>query len=92
MALIAQDVNDKFETKHDITENLTSLQVECALRNEEKQLLYLKSRYHAVCLHQCAHVTFFVDLVRKIRLVLLLLPSYILCRYVLAQVIISRNN
>ncbi|ELU12913.1 hypothetical protein CAPTEDRAFT_198713 [Capitella teleta] len=58
--------DDNFE---DITENLATLQFESALTAEEKELLNLRPRSHALTAFACAQATYFVAVLSEARLI-----------------------
>lgn len=51
----------------DVTNNLTSLQFESALAEDEKQLLVLRDRAHALTVTACAQATYFVSILNEAR-------------------------
>lgn len=51
----------------DITNNLESLQFESALSEEEKKLLVLRKRSHALTVTTCAQATYFVSILNEAR-------------------------
>ena len=53
----------------DITENLVTLQFENALTDEEKELLYLRKRAHALTVNSCAQAAFLVSILNEARCV-----------------------
>lgn len=54
-------------TPIDITHNLESLQFESALNDEEKQLLALRKRSHAMVVTACTQATFFANILHEAR-------------------------
>lgn len=56
-------------TPIDITHNLESLQFESALNDEEKQLLALRKRSHAMVVTACTQATFFANILHEARCV-----------------------
>ncbi|XP_022333504.2 NADP-dependent oxidoreductase domain-containing protein 1-like [Crassostrea virginica] len=54
-------------TPVDITHNLESLQFESALNEDEKQLLVLRKRSHAMVVTSCTQATFFANLLHEAR-------------------------
>ena len=56
-------------TPVDITHNLESLQFESALNEDEKQLLVLRKRSHAMVVTSCTQATFFANLLHEARCV-----------------------
>ena len=55
------------DNANDITKNLFSLQFESALNEDEKELLHLRTRSHAISVNQCAQATFFVEVLKEVR-------------------------
>ena len=53
----------------DITANLLTLQFESALTDEEKELLYLRKRAHALTVNSCAQAAFLVSILNEARCV-----------------------
>ena len=51
----------------DITENLETLQFESALSEEEKGLLHLRLRSHALTVTACAQATYFATVLNEAR-------------------------
>jgi len=51
----------------DITESLGSLNFEDALSDEEKQLVHLRKRSHALTATACAQATYFVCILNEAR-------------------------
>ncbi|KAL8613758.1 hypothetical protein ACOMHN_029615 [Nucella lapillus] len=68
MALMTRLQKPTQDNANDITKNLFSLQFESALSEEEKELLHLRARSHAISVYQCAQATYFVEILREIRL------------------------
>lgn len=69
MALVTRLQNSQAsqEATNDITRNLLSLQFESALNDEERELLVLRARSHAISVTQCALSTVMVDIFKKTR-------------------------
>ncbi|XP_041353400.1 NADP-dependent oxidoreductase domain-containing protein 1-like [Gigantopelta aegis] len=61
MASLSTRLNSKAKELPDITLNLESLQFESALTSEQKKLLYLRVRSHAISVTLCAQASFFID-------------------------------
>ena len=51
----------------DITSNLPSLQFESALSDEQKQLLILRKRSHALTISACAQALYLVSVLNEAR-------------------------
>ncbi|XP_076464346.1 NADP-dependent oxidoreductase domain-containing protein 1-like [Babylonia areolata] len=68
MALMTRLQKSPQDNANDITKNLFSLQFESALTEEERELLHLRARSHAISVYQCAQATYFVEILREIRL------------------------
>ena len=51
----------------DITNNLPSLQFESALTEDERQLIVLRKRTHALTVTSCAQATYFVSILNEAR-------------------------
>lgn len=51
----------------DLTANLSSLSFESGLTDDEKNLLYLRTRSSALTASGCAHASFLVNLVHSLR-------------------------
>jgi hypothetical protein len=92
MALVRYQANLKKnaltkEDFEDITDNLVSLQFESALAYDEKELLYLRPRSHALTAIACAQATYFVSILSEARFELLsCLPFWrIVCNLILFQ-------
>ncbi|XP_045172589.2 NADP-dependent oxidoreductase domain-containing protein 1-like [Mercenaria mercenaria] len=62
---LQQPSEDKSPT--DITLNLSSLQFESALDDDEKELQYLRKRAHALTVTSCAQATYFVSVLHEAR-------------------------
>ena len=69
MALMTRLQKAPQDNANDITKNLFSLQFESALNDEEKELLHLRARSHAISVYHCAQATYFVEILRDIRFV-----------------------
>jgi len=66
MALVSRlQASVRPEPANDITRNLPSLQFDAALTEDEKQLLPLRARAHALAVTQCALATATVDVLKK---------------------------
>ncbi|ESO83530.1 hypothetical protein LOTGIDRAFT_133318 [Lottia gigantea] len=57
------------DNPNDITRRLPSLQFESALTDEEKELLSLRPRSHAITVSICGHSVFLVDILSEVRCV-----------------------
>ena len=75
-------------TPVDITHNLESLQFESALNEDEKQLLVLRKRSHAMVVTSCTQATFFANLLHEARCVRVP-PSLSVC---LVSLSLSHNS
>lgn len=51
----------------DITENLQTLQFESALSEDEKKILDLRIRSHALTVTACAQATYFASVLNEVR-------------------------
>ena len=69
MALMTRLKKAPEDNANDITKNLFSLQFESALNEEEKELLHLRARSHAISVYHCTQATYFVEILREIRFV-----------------------
>ena len=68
MALVTRlQASNKQETANDITRNLASLQFESALTDEEKCLIGMRTRNHAISVTQCALITSAIDIFSRAR-------------------------
>ncbi|GFR96932.1 NADP-dependent oxidoreductase domain-containing protein 1-like [Elysia marginata] len=68
MALVTRlQASNKQETANDITRNLSSLQFESALTDEEKCLIDMRTRNHAISVTQCALITSAIDIFSRAR-------------------------
>ncbi|GFO04130.1 NADP-dependent oxidoreductase domain-containing protein 1-like [Plakobranchus ocellatus] len=68
MALVTRlQASSKQETTNDITRNLSSLQFESALTDEEKNLIPMRTRNHAISVTQCALITSAIDIFSRAR-------------------------
>lgn len=73
MALMTRLQKSSEDNANDITKNLLTLQFESALTEEEKELLHLRARSHAIAVYQCAQATYFVEILKEIRFVIIVL-------------------
>ena len=55
------------DDSNDITRNLHSLQFDNALTEEEKQLMVLRKRSHALTVSACAQATYLVSILNEAR-------------------------
>jgi hypothetical protein len=62
---LQQPIEDK--SPSDITLNLSSLQFESALDQDEKELQYLRKRAHALTVTSCAQATYLVSILHEAR-------------------------
>ena len=69
MAVVPKLREEEIEEFGDITHNLKSLLFESALTEEEKELLNLRKRSHALTVSVCAQTTYFVSIFNEARLV-----------------------
>ena len=67
MAVVPRLQAEEIEDLGDITSNLTSLQFESALTDEEKSLIHLRRRSHAHTVTVCAQATYFVSILNEAR-------------------------
>ncbi|RUS72948.1 hypothetical protein EGW08_019288 [Elysia chlorotica] len=68
MALVTRlQAANKQDATNDITRNLSSLQFESALTDEEKCLIGMRTRNHAISVTQCALITSAVDIFSRAR-------------------------
>lgn len=67
MAVVPKLRPEEIEEIGDITFNLQSLLFESALTEEEKQLLHLRKRSHALTVCACAQATYFVSILNEAR-------------------------
>ena len=68
MALVTRlQAASKQDATNDITRNLSSLQFESALTDEEKCLIGMRTRNHAISVTQCALITSAVDIFSRAR-------------------------
>ncbi|XP_050407233.1 NADP-dependent oxidoreductase domain-containing protein 1 [Patella vulgata] len=67
MAMIQRLNNTSSDSSYDITRRLPSLQFESALTDEEKELLSLRSRSHAITVSICAHSIYLADILSEVR-------------------------
>lgn len=67
--------SDDVENFDDVTRNLPSLQFESVLSDEEKELLPLRARSHALTAHACAQATYYACVLAEARLVIALFLS-----------------
>ncbi|XP_067681769.1 NADP-dependent oxidoreductase domain-containing protein 1-like [Haliotis asinina] len=65
MALLTRLSAKNDDTNSDITRNLHKLQFESALSEEERKLLVLRARSHAIAVSLCAQATYFVDILNE---------------------------
>ncbi|KAK3094039.1 hypothetical protein FSP39_023312 [Pinctada imbricata] len=63
----AKSGQDEETLPADITQNLKTLQFESALSDDEKQLLHLRERSHALTVAGCVHATFMARLLQEAR-------------------------
>lgn len=67
---LVQRLQQKVKTEPppvDITDNLQTLQFESALSDDEKSILYLRIRSHALTVTACAQATYFASVLNEAR-------------------------
>ncbi|KAK2169669.1 hypothetical protein LSH36_8g13001 [Paralvinella palmiformis] len=67
MAVVPKLQAEEIDDLGDITNNLTSLQFESALTEEEKSVIHLRRRSHAHTVTVCAQATYFVSILNEAR-------------------------
>ena len=69
MAVVPKLQQSEIDEIGDITVNLQSLSFESALSEDEKQLIGLRKRSHALSVTACAQATYFISVVNEARCV-----------------------
>ena len=67
MAVVPKLKPEEIDELGDITRNLTSLQFQSALTDEERSLLHLRKRSHAHTVTTCAQATYYVTILNEAR-------------------------